>query len=359
MTARPLILSLAVLMCVGAPAQTQRRIRVGGADHSAVTSSWPKLTVREGASLDQKIAAIGAFADQLTRQGAFSGVILIAKDGKPVFQRAYGLADRSLNVANTVDTKFNLGSINKLFTGIAVRQLASSGKLSLNDTVRKHLPDYPRSEADAITIAQLLEHRSGLGPLFNENWQRTQRGSLRSITDYLPIFINEPLQFPPGTKQQYSNEGYVLLGAIIEKVSGESYYDYVRKNIFEPLRMMNTDSYELDAVVPNRAVGYTTRGVKNGVRSNIFLLPARGSSAGGGYSTAPDLLKLSNAITSGRLKGGPPGGLGVGGGSPGVNALLEVDPKIGWTIVVLANLDPPAAEYAGSQIRRALLGEEN
>lgn len=331
---------------------------LGSIQHErADTSSWPKPQWSDGMSQEEKLTAIRQFLAEMDKRDLFSGVVLIANDGKPILHQAYGLANRELNAPNAPDTKFNLGSINKMFTAIAIRQLASAGKLSLNDTVRKHLPDSPLLSAEVITIQQLLEHRSGLGDIFNENWDRKPKNELRSIGDYLPLFANEPLQFEPGKRQQYSNAGYIVLGAIIEKLSGQTYYDYVRENIFAPAAMKNTESYELDAIVLNRAVGYTQRGLP-GKRSNIYTLPSRGSSAGGGYSTAPDLLKFANAAAAGKIKGARNEGVGVAGGSPGVNAALEIAPERGMTIIVLANTDPPAATYASRQIRETFGLEE-
>ena len=149
-----------------------------------------------------------------------------------------------------------------------------------------------------------------------------------------------------------------MLGAIIEKITGKSYYDYVRENIFKPAGMSNTDSFETDKMPTNTANGYTNRNSKNERVNNINTRPFRGSSAGGGYSTAEDLLKFSLAIKSGKLSipddDGQPrkdSGLGIAGGSDGINALLIINAQTGYTIIVLSNYDPPSAEKVGVQIR--------
>lgn len=305
--------------------------------------------------------------------GGFSGAVLIAKDGKPVLERASGLANRSFDVKNRIDTKFNLGSINKTFTKLAIAQLAAAGKLSLDDKLGKFLPDFPNADAVAkVTIAHLIEMRSGLGDFFGREFDQTPKNRIRTLADYVPFYAKKPLAFEPGTAEAYSNGGYLTLGLIIEKVSGQTYYDYVRDHIFKPAGMADTDFYELDAATSNLAVGYLRSGA-----SNIYSLPARGSSAGGGYSTAPDLLKYAEALLAGRLVspaytrwylGGPRaddpkappvasgeplrGGLGIAGGSPGVNAVLEVNAAQRLVIVVLANHDAPAAEDLARKIRR-------
>ena len=303
------------------------------------------------------IEHLNAMIDKRVADDSFSGVVMIAKDGKPIFQRAVGLASKSYNVPNRIDTKFNLGSINKLFTRIAISQLIEQGKLSLDDTIGKHLPDYPNKEAaEKVTIKHLLDMQSGIGDFFGPKFEATPKNRIRSIKDYLPLFADQPLKFEPGTSRAYSNGGYIVLGAIIEKVTGQSYYDYVRERIFKPAGMENTDSYEVDVVTPNLAMGY--RRDANGVRvSNVYTTPARGSSAGGGYSTAEDLLKFTIALRTNKLlseaqtKRTLPGGLGVAGGAPGINAELEIDPG-GYTVIVLSNYDPPSAANISQQIRK-------
>src|SRR5437899_13054039 len=154
----------------------------------------------------------------------FSGVVLLAENGNPILLRAWGDGIR-------VDTKFNLGSINKIFTQVAIGQFAASGKLALTDTIRKHLPDYPSPVADKITIQQLIEHKSGLGDFFGPEYLAAPPSSLRKLSDYLLLFVNKPLEFEPGTSQRYSNAGYIVLGLIIEAITRQSYYDYVREHV--------------------------------------------------------------------------------------------------------------------------------
>jgi len=328
-------------------------------------------------------AAVGAYLDKQTQADEFSGVVLVAKNGKPIFHKAYGLANKNYNAPNQLDTKFNLGSINKTFTKIAIAQLAEQGKLAFDDRLGKHLPDYPnRQAAEKVTISQLLSMSSGIGDFFGEKYANTPKNKIRSLKDYLPLFASEPLLFEPGTSRRYSNGGFIVLGAIIEAVSGQDYYSYVRDHIFKTAGMQNTDSYEMDAIVPNLATGYTRRASDDDRerRSNIYTAPARGSSAGGGYSTAEDLLKFTLALQNFRLlspeytqwilgdpMSDPParaaaktspnlikmtnGGLGIAGGAPGINAVVEQDIASGYTVIVLSNYDPPAAESVGRQIR--------
>ena len=303
----------------------------------------------------QRIALQAAQLDSLASTAQVSGVVLLAQGPTPVLQRTYGLADRAAKRPNTIDTRFNLGSISKVFTATAIRQLAEQGKLGLDDPLVRHLPDYPNADvARRVTIRQLLEHRSGIGGnIFDAPPGRT-RADLRRNRDFLQLFAAQPLQFEPGTGQRYSNAGYVVLGAVIERVSGASYYDYVREHIFRPAGMTATDSYAKDSLPPNTALGYARdapgESTQGPLRPNFDLLPGRGSAAGGGYSTAPDLLRFALAMQAGRIAGAPRQAMGIGGGAPGINALLEAGMPGGYTLVILANLDPPAAEALGRAV---------
>ena len=352
-----------------------------GAAHPAKAGSDAEAAAAAHALLQSRAAA-----------GEFSGVALIAHDGKPIFQEAVGLADRGFSVPNRTDTRFNVGSIGKAFTQVAIAQLSAQGKLAFTDTIRKHLPDslYPSPAADRITIQQLVTMTSGLGDIFGEKYDATPKDRLRALADYLPLFAAEPLLFEPGAGRSYSNAGYVVLGLIVERVSGESYYDYVRDHVFAPAGMTDTGDWPQDAVVPNRAVGYTREGggtgksgeakVAGSERPNLYALPARSSSAGGAYATALDLLRFDQALRGDRLlsreygdwffsgKASPPaagvrtaaspparaGGFGIAGGTAGANAVLESDLDTGYTIVVLSNLDPPSAESLGRLLRELL-----
>jgi CubicO group peptidase (beta-lactamase class C family) len=320
------------------------------------------------------LAAWDARLDSLSAAGAFSGAVLVAKGDSVLLRTAYGLASRADRRPNRADTRFNLGSINKIFTKLAIGQLVEQGKVRLDDTIDRYLPDYPKPVASKVTVRQLLEHRGGIADIFGESYDRADRSKLRSVADWIPLFRDKPLAFEPGTKSEYSNGGYVLLGAIVEKASGEDYYDYVRRHIYAPLGMGSTDHYAGDQNVANLATGYTrdrgdgARPDASGLSDNAFSRPMRGSPAGGGYSTLDDLLRFTRAIRAGtllraetrrdgfaELGPGPGGeaGLGIGGGAPGLNAAVEMSGP--YTILVLANLDPPTAERAASQLRRWLV----
>jgi CubicO group peptidase (beta-lactamase class C family) len=329
----------------------------------------PRLTESEA------IAGVDALLRRKAAEDRFSGAALLARNGEILFARAYGLADRERGIANTLETRFRVGSMNKMFTAVATLQLAEAGKLALDDTVGKHLPGYPnRAVATKVTVRHLLTHTGGTGDIFGIEFDRNIQ-TLQEHSDYLKLFGSRAPNFEPGSRFEYSNYGFVLLGAIIEAVSGESYYDYVRENVFLPAGMTSTDSLPESEDVPNRSVGYTRPYFGSAwLQPNTDLLPWRGTAAGGGYSTIGDLLRFARALTSHELLSPEStelllagevdlgygfeyalgffdtrdesgnGWVGHGGGAPGMNGDLRIYPKSGYVVVVLANLDPPAAQ---------------
>jgi CubicO group peptidase (beta-lactamase class C family) len=305
---------------------------------------------------DELVRRLGATLDSLAARDEFSGVVVLARGGTPVFEHAYGMADREARRPNDVETAFNLGSINKIFTQIAVRQLAAEGKIQLDSTLAWHWPDYPHREvARRVTIRQLLQHRSGIGGNIFGDPPGGSRAGIRRLRDFLPLFVDEPLQFEPGTQQRYSNAGYVVLGLLVERLSGEDYYAYVRRHVYEPAGMTRTAHFAVDSLPPNTAIGYTRGGPGSAgdepLHRNTETLPGRGSSAGGGYSTAHDLMRFVQALRDRKIPGGPPPGIGIAGGAPGMNATVDGDLPGGYDLIVLANLDPPTAERVARTVR--------
>lgn len=314
------------------------------------------------------VTKLGEFLERLAASDAFSGTVLLAKDGQVLFKKAYGPACKSYNVPNNTETKFNLGSMNKMFTAVAITQLVERGKLSFTDPISKYLgPEWlPSDVTDKVTIEHLLSHTSGLGSYFNDKFMKSSRTLYRTVDDYRPLVAEERLEFEPGTKWSYSNTGFLLLGAIIEKVTGQTYFDYVRENIFKPAGMTNTDSYDMDEPVPNLAVGYAKNTGENGHlrwRTNLFEHTIKGGPAGGGFSTVDDLLKFDIALRSHKLlnaettqilwspkPSSPDYGYGFGvrivgenlmvghsGGFIGISANFDMHLTTGYTVVVLSN----------------------
>jgi len=318
---------------------------------------------------------LAALRDKLEKDSAtdkFAGAVIVAKDGKVIFKGAYGMADREKKIPNTLETKFRIGSMNKMFTATSILQLVQAGKISLNDPMEKYIADYPNKEAASkVTIQNLLTHTGGTGDIFGPEFE-AHRKELRTLQDYVNLYGKRNLEFEPGSRWEYSNYGFLLLGVVAERVSGKSYYDYVNENIYVPAGMKDSGSLTEGEMVANRSIGYTHLG-GNRLQPNTDTLPYRGTSAGGGYSTVEDLVRFASAVenhklldakntellTAGKVNTarGPKYAFGFmdddtdatmrhfghGGGAPGMNGDLEIYPQSGYVIAVLSNLDPPAA----------------
>ena len=306
--------------------------------------------------------ALDGYFTRLAADDVFSGVALVAKNDVPVFFKAYGMADREKKIANTIRTRFNLGSINKAFTQVAIHQLVAAGKLSYADTLGKFYPDYPQAASRAATVEQLLSHRAGLSDFFGPDFDRAPKSQFASNAYYFKYVSSRPPLFAPGEREQYCNGCYIALGAIVEKASGMSYEKYVADNVFGRAEMTSTGYPRSDQPAPDIAIGYTRRGRNasgqdpktpgpQDLRSNIALHGVTGSAAGGGYSTALDLLTYVKAVRAGKFPNANPE-MGIAGGAPGINAIIETRGE--WAVIVMANLDPPAAMSVGAAIAAAL-----
>lgn len=318
-------------------------------------------------SQEQALRALTEHVDQLAKTDRFAGMVVIARGDRVLLQQAWGKANRDTGAVITPETQFRLGSQNKMFTSVAILQLVEAGQLALNEPIVKYLPDYPNQDlANKVTIHHLLSHTGGTGDIFGPQFD-ANRLSLKEHADYLKLYGARSLAFAPGSEDRYSNYGFVLLGAIIERVTGQSYYDYVRQKIFEPAGMGSTASLPESESVPRRVPGYTSK--EGRLISNAETLPYRGTAAGGGYSTAGDMLRFAKALEAGELISKETlaratssqnryGGYGYGfglqgsgklrsfghsGGAPGMNTDLRIYPELGYVIVALSNLDPPAA----------------
>jgi CubicO group peptidase (beta-lactamase class C family) len=268
---------------------------------------------------------LGSWLDPVLRRLAshdsFSGAVLVARGDSVVFTGAYGLADRNWQVPNTVDARFNVASMNKMFTAVAIAQLVERGRIRLDDPIARYLGgQLPNHAAERIQIRHLLSHTSGLGDYMGDSaWDLVNRARLRTVTDFLPLVAHDSGSFPPGSRYSYSNSGYLLLGRIIEVASGEPYDRYVAAHVFGPAGMSNSGFVPLDSVTPRLAVGYVrAEGPAQGWRNNLFEHVIRGGPAGGAFSTVGDLYRFARALQGGRLV--PP---------PLVRVLLAPKPELG------------------------------
>jgi CubicO group peptidase (beta-lactamase class C family) len=299
----------------------------------------------------------------------FSGAVLVARGDAIVHAQAIGLADRRSGRVNTLDTPINLGSINKMFTAIAIAQLQAAGRLEWHDTVGKHLPHFPNAAIrDQVTIHQLLTHTSGVGSYWNDAYAANKH-RIDTQQQFLQTFVDQPLLFKPGERIEYSNGGPVILGLVIEALSGRRYEDYVRQHIYQPAGMKHSDHFRRDDRKAGFALGYIPT---DGGRwlDNQRDLGLSGSAAGGGYASALDMHRFSRALSEQRLLSRSqlevlwkpytqPGPIGYGylfsvghtagrrwvghnGGAPGISAEFMHYPDDGLVIIVLANQDNAA-----------------
>lgn len=325
--------------------------------------SLPEVPIDRNMSTEQLSKALDAYLGHLAKDDRFAGTVLVARDGKPLFEKAYGLANRSDHVANTPQTRFSIGSINKHFTRAAIGQLVAAGKLANGDTIGKHLPDYPNEKARGATIQQLLDMEGGLADFFGPDFDAAAKHRFRRNRDYYQFVAPKPLSFDPGTRRQYCNSCYIVLGEIVERLSGMPYEQYVTENVLRRAGMQTAAFLQSDEIAPNVAIGYTRQG--GPLRSNVVTRGAGGSAAGSAYATARDLLAMDEALRTGTLVDrawffGAGAGSGrvtkpqrYAGGSSGINAGVASDGT--WTVIALANLDPPAAEALSEAIYSRLV----
>lgn len=255
--------------------------------------SLPNGAITDRTTLDW----LNRYIDKLIADNDLSGSVLIAQGDKPIYERAFGFADAKRATKITENTRFSMASGSKMFTAIAIAQLAEKGKLSYSDPISKYFPDFPdMAFAKKATVHHLLSHTSGV----KEYWTDEYRKNWKYITDVkqmLPWVYKVGTEFEPGTKFQYSNSNFILAGLIVEKVSGIDYYSYVRKGITEPLGMTITDFYLRDGSVSNLA-----EFLKKGASGwEVADHGARGTSAGGCYSTARETLKFARGFVGGKL----------------------------------------------------------
>ncbi|NIM59895.1 MAG: serine hydrolase [Candidatus Aminicenantes bacterium] len=311
---------------------------------------------------------------RICERDVFSGALLIAKGDQILLTHACGEASKRFHVPNNIETKFNLGSMNKMFTATSIAQLAEKGMLSFEDTIDKYVDEswLPKEITSKITVHHLLTHTSGLGSYFNETYVNGSKALYRKVNDFKPLVKGEKPAFEPGERFRYSNTGMLLLGVVIESVTGQSYFDYIRKNIYEPTGMKNSDSYEMDYPVENLAIGYSPdRTSKYGWHNNYFKHVIKGGPAGGGFSTVGDLHRFARAFQTGKLVSsesmkvllkdhaganygygfgiteGPSGKVvGHSGGFSGINGVLDIYLDKGYIVAVLSNYDNGASPVA-------------
>ena len=334
----------------------------------------PAGTVESPLTEEQVLQETQQSVTALIKKGVFSGTLLIAKGEKILLTMVGGEASKSFHVLNDIDTKFNLGSMNKMFTATAIVRLIEQGKLSLDDTIDKYIDEtwMPAEITKKITIRHLLSHSSGLGSYFNDVYDKSSRHLFRKLDDYKTLIKDDKPAFEPGSRFQYSNTGMFLLGVIIEKVTGEDYFDHIRRVIYAPAGMNNTDCYEMDYPVENLAIGYSPDW-KSPYKwqNNLYKHVIKGGPAGGGFSTVKDLHRFALALLAGKYvskasldmmwtdhlaafygfgfsvaKTRAGKTVGHGGGFSGINAKLDIYLDSGYIVSVMSNVDMGADPLA-------------
>ena len=309
----------------------------------------------------------------------FMGSVLVAQDGKILLNKSYGFANLEWQVPNTPTTKFRLGSITKQFTAASILLLEERGKLRVEDPVKKYMPDAPAAW-DKITIFHVLTHTSGIPSLTSFPEFRSKEAQAMTPQQLVDWFRDKPLEFEPGTKWNYSNSGYILLGYLIEKISGQSYVDFLQQNIFTPLAMKDSGYDSNSTVIAHRAAGYAPG--KNGPENAGFVHMSIPFSAGALYSTTEDLLRWEQGLFGGKVlkpeslvkmttpfKQDYAFGVAVStrnghkviahdGGIEGFNTSLAYYPDDKLVVAVLANLNGQAPGQLTGKLAQVVHGEK-
>lgn len=368
---RPMLsIALVAVLVAGVEAQQASTAARTGAPNSPAASST-SVTSAIAARMEQVIQSYVA-------PGTFMGTVLVARDGKVVFDKAYGMANLELDVPNTPDTKFRLGSITKQFTAAAILLLEQRGKLKVDDRVKTYLPDAPMAW-DRITIFNLLTHTSGIPNFTSMPDYGAVKLSSRSASAAVSAFRERPLDFGPGEQMSYSNSGYLVLGDIIEKVSGQSYEKFIAENIFTPLGMTNSGYDSNTAIIKGRASGYAK--MPSGYMNAGYIHMSIPHAAGALYSTTRDLLKWEQALFAGKVvskaslermttpfKNNYALGLtstmsrgrrviAHNGGIDGFNTAMAYYPDTRTVVIVLANVNGTVPDQAVSHLGALMHGD--
>lgn len=385
--------------------------------HHAAVDSWGHLTLQSPASAEGRIASVAltrmepppedlsphgrlgdeaiaarldSFVTRLARDGRFAGAVGVVHDGRIVSARAYGMANAEHAVPNTIDTRFQLASVGKMFTAVTIAKLVEQGRLGYDDAIGKWIPDYPNAvAARTVTIRHLLTHSSGIADYFmNPEWDAMDKEALNAGPQeaLFRFFADKPLSFTPGSRTSYANANYLLLGVIAERAAHGRYADLYARTAFGPARM--TSTWRADAALP-RATGYTWYGPRRTLDLHGPAVatdePVSGSPAGGGISTLGDMLRFAAGMMDGTLisratlagmvarhgiDDSPTSWPGYGfdavelyrgvpvanksGSTYGTHAQFDVYPESGYAVVVLSNVETWAAEAVAYEARELI-----
>lgn len=316
--------------------------------------------VTKAAEIPEKINEL---VNQYIELGTFSGTVLVAKEGKIIYEKAYGMEDVESGKPITMNTRFNIGSMGKTFTAIAIMQFVEEGKLKLDDKLSEILPEYKFANADKITLGQILSHTAGLSNYMNHPDYNKKKNEYTRIDQFMTLAVDVPAAGVPGEKLIYSNTGFLVLGKIIEKLSGKEYFEYIKEKIWKPAGMENTTTFAVNTRAENKAAGYELLPTGEKIYQGLNDLPAL--SDGGTFASAYDLFKYADAIQKNVYlkeetkklmitKRGDFGSAGYGygliiytdkgenvfghgGDCPGFSSDLDIFGDKGYTVIVLSN----------------------
>ena len=377
----PIILTVITLSCSDKPDGQP------GGEH-------PRIATTDAELVDN----VRQTSEQLASEDKFTGVVMLSRNGQALFRRAFGMADRATQRPNTLETPFALASVSKMFTSVVVAQLVEQKKLTFETSIGSILPKYPSAQSH-VTVGHLLTMSTGIPDLFRNSEFWAQIDTIKRPTDFWPFFATVPLEFEPGTRWTYSNSNFLILGAIVEQITGQPFTTTVEENVFRPAGMIQT-GYRSSAV-PAAAMGYTRRRGADGTTPDpdhwypAWEVPEKGTAEsdfiagapmGGGVSTAGDLTLFAQALMTGkllsremtdrvmtgmvpadydgrdgygfetRLYNGRVRIVGHRGGFTGVTNQVEFYPDLGYVVVVLGNSDPSGTEAIANRVR-TVIGE--
>jgi CubicO group peptidase (beta-lactamase class C family) len=323
------------------------------------------LAAQTGAHYDHQIQAY-------VHNGDFSGSALVARDGRILFQKSYGMANHEWGIPNSEKTKFHVASVTKTFTAAAILQLERAGKLKLDDPLSKYIPDF--LNGDRITIEQMLTHTSGLPDFYSLPEYPLRKYQRVTLPDLVAWVKTKPLDFFPGSKSSYSNTGYAFLAFIIEQVSGKPYEQFLAEEILKLAGMKETGAFRDDVIIPNRATGYQPsfegHGLRNAPAYDKTILTGSGSL----YSTTADLYEWCRVVEGNKFFNVHEASRAYGWGAretktkhkyieqsgrdPGFSSHIALFPDDRLIVIVLGNLEDAAVNTLADDLAAIALGED-
>jgi CubicO group peptidase (beta-lactamase class C family) len=331
---------------------------------AAIQFFAPWMVAQTGVRFDHQIQAYA-------HNGDFSGSVLVARDGRILFQKSYGMANYEWAIPNSEKTKFHIASVTKTFTAAAILHLEQQGKLKLSDPLSKYVPDFLNGER--ITIEQMLTHTSGLPDFYSLPEYPSRKYQKVTLPDLIAWVKTKPLDFLPGSKSSYSNTGYAFLAYIIEQVSGKPYDQFLAEEILKPAGMKETGAFRDEAIISNRATGYQPAFGEHGLRNAPAYDKTILTGSGSLYSTTGDLYAWCRALESGKVPGFRAGnGYGWGtretkskhkyieqsGRDPGFSSQVSIFPEEHLVVIVLGNLEDAAVNQIADDLAGIALGED-